>query len=172
MTKDKHQDDLFLRGARLRARQKADQRDLHGETSRAGAEDFFQALVAAVAVIAHADGQLALAERRKLVQAFLASPAMAGFSVADLAEELAHHARAYGYAPDLAEKQALTTLSISALGPTERQAIRDACHQVITADGLVHPVELGALHRVERAFGIDGSQDDGNPLDKMPDGAA
>ena len=46
MTKDKpSQDDLFLRGARLRARQKVDQRDLHGETSRAGAEDFFQALV-------------------------------------------------------------------------------------------------------------------------------
>lgn len=159
MTKDKlTQDDLFLRGARLRARQKADQRDLHAETSRAGSEDFFQSLVAAVAVIAHADGQLALAERRKLVEAFLGSPAMKGFSVADLAEELAHHARAYGYAPDLAEKQALTTLSISALGATERKSIRDACHKVITADGLVHPVELGALHRVELALGIDGGQ--------------
>lgn len=159
MTKDKLiQDDVFLRGARLRARRKADERDLRGETSRAGAEDFFQALVAAVAVIAHADGQLDLAERRKLVEAFLASPAMAGFSVADLAEELAHHARAYGYAPDLAEKQALSTLSVSALSTAERQAIRDACHQVITADGLVHPVELGALHRVEQALGIDGGQ--------------
>lgn len=41
MTKDKLiQDDVFLRGARLRARQKADERDLRGETSRAGAEDF------------------------------------------------------------------------------------------------------------------------------------
>lgn len=159
MTKDKTtQDDLFLRGARLRARQKADQRDLHGETSRAGAEDFFQALVAAVAVISHADGRLDLAERRKLVEAFLASPAMAGFSVADLAEELAHHACAYGYAPDLAEKQALTTLSISTLSTAERQSIRDACNQVITADGLVHPVELGALHRVEQALGMDGGQ--------------
>lgn len=159
MTKDKPtQDDLFLRGARLRARRKADHRDLKGETSRAGADEFFQALVAAAAAIAHADGQLTLAERRKLVEAFLASPAMVGFSVADLAEELAHHARAYSCAPDLAEKQALTTLSISALGTTERQSIRDACHQVITADGLVHPVELGALNRVERALGIVGSQ--------------
>lgn len=170
MTKDKlTQDDLFLRGARLRARQKPDQRDLRNETSRAGTEDFFQALVAAVAVIAHADGQLALAERRKLVEAFLASPAMEGFSVADLAEELSHHARAYGYGPDLAEQQALTTLSASALRMADRQAIRDACHQVITADGLVHPVELGALHRVERALRID---DGGNksPQAQMPDG--
>jgi len=156
MTKDNPpQDDLFLRGARLRARHKADGRDLHAEASRAGAEDFFQALVAAVAVIAHADGQLDLAERRKLVEAFLTSPAMAGFSVADLAEELAHHARAYGYAPELAERQALATLSISALGTADRLSIRNACHQVITADGLVHPVELGALHRVERALGLE-----------------
>lgn len=160
MTKDKlPQDDLFLRGARLRARHKADGRDLHAEASRAGAEDLFQALVAAVAVIAHADGKLDLAERRKLVEAFLTSPAMAGFSVADLAEELAHHARVYGYAPDLAERQALATLSISALSASERQSIRNACHQVITADGLVHPVELGALHRVERALGLEDATD-------------
>ncbi|WP_193336847.1 TerB family tellurite resistance protein [Devosia beringensis] len=149
-----------MRGARLRARHKADGRDLHAEASRAGAEDFFQALVAAVAVIAHADGRLDLAERRKLVEAFLASPAMAGFSVADLAEELAHHARAYGYAPDLAERQALATLNISALGTADRLSIRNACHQVITADGLVHPVELGALHRVERALGLEEATDE------------
>ena len=159
MTKDKlTQDDVFLRGARLRARQKAEQHELRGEADRVGAEDYFQALVAAVAVIAHADGHLDLNERRKLVEAFLASSALEGFSVADLAEELAHYARAYGYAPDMAEKQALTTLSISILGSADRHAIRDACHQVITADGLVHPVELGALHRVERALGIDGGQ--------------
>jgi hypothetical protein len=38
----------------------------------------------------------------------------------------------------------------------QRQLIRQICHQVITADGLVHPVELGALHRVERALDIAG----------------
>lgn len=157
MTKDKlPTEDLFMRGARLRARRTADERDLRSEASRAGTEDLFQSLVAAVAVIAHADGKLDLSERRKLVEAFLTSPAMEGFSVADLAEELAHHARAYSYAPDMAEKQALATLSISALGAADRQSIRDACHQVITADGLIHPVELGALHRVELALGLDG----------------
>ena len=157
MTKDKlPQDDLFLRGARLRARHQANGRDLRSEAGRAGVEDYFQALVAAVAVIAHADGRLDLAERRKLVEAFLTSAAMTGFSVADLAEELADHARAYGYAPHLAEKQALARLSISALSAADRQSIRDTCHQVITADGLVHPVELGALHRVECALGIEG----------------
>jgi len=157
MTNDKlPQDDHLLRGARLRSRRKADGRELQAEASRAGAEDFFQALVAAVAIIAHADGRLDLAERRRLVEAFLASPAMAGFSVAELAEELAHHARVYGYAPELAEKQALASLRISAISVADRHSIRNACHKVITADGLVHPVELAALHRVELALGIEG----------------
>lgn len=158
MTKDKvSQDDVFSRRTRLRARHQADLSEVRSEAGRAGAEDYFQALVAAVAVIAHADGRLDLAERRKLVEAFFTSPALGGFSVAELAEELADHARAYLYDPHLAEKQALVSLSISALSAGDRQSIRDACHQVITADGLVHPVELGALHRVELALGIGGA---------------
>lgn len=156
MTKDKlPTEDLFLRGARLRAQQHVGRRDLQAEASRAGAEDLFVALVAAVAVIAHADGRLDLAERRKLVEAFLTSPAMAGFSVAELAEELADHSRAYGYDPHVAEQRALSCLAVGVLTMADRQAIRDACHQVITADGLVHPVELGALHRIELALGVD-----------------
>ncbi len=157
MTKDKlPPDDLFLRGARLRARQQAGGRDLHAEASQAGAEDLFAALVAAVAVIAHADGRLDLAERRKLVETFLTTPAMAGFSVAELAEELADHSRAYGYDPHVAEQRALACLAVAALTLADRHAIRNACHQVITADGLVHPVELGALHRIELALGLEG----------------
>jgi tellurite resistance protein len=157
MTKDRvSQDDVFARRTRLRARHQVALGEVRSEASRAGTEDYFQALVAAVAIIAHADGRLDLAERRKLVEAFFASPALAGFSVAELAEELADHARAYLYEPQVAEKQALVSLSISALSAADRQSIRDACHQVITADGLVHPVELGALHRVEMALGIGG----------------
>jgi tellurite resistance protein len=158
MSKDKSpfQDDIFLRGARLRARQNADARELRHETGLAESEAFFQALVAAVAVIAHADGRLELAERRKLVEAFITSSAAKGFSVTDLAHELAEHSRAYGYDPHAAEHRALACLSVSLLSGEQRQSIRQICHQVITADGLVHPVELGALHRVERALDIAG----------------
>ena len=51
MSKDKSpfQDDIFLRGARLRARQSADARELRHEAGLAESEEFFQALVAAVA---------------------------------------------------------------------------------------------------------------------------
>ena len=100
MSKDKNTDkDLFLRGARLRARHDANTREMHDDAGRATTEEFFQSLVAAVAVIAHSDGRLELAERRTLVEAFITSPAMAGFSVAELAQELAEHSRAYGYDP-------------------------------------------------------------------------
>ena len=158
MSKDKSpfQDDIFLRGARLRARQSADARELRHEAGLAESEEFIQALVAAVAVIAHADGRLELAERRKLVEAFITSSAAKGFSVTDLAHELSEHSRAYGYDPHAAEHRALACLSISLISGEQRQLIRQICHQVITADGLVHPVELGALHRVERALDIAG----------------
>ncbi len=158
MSKDKSafQDDIFLRGVRFRTRQSTDKRELRDESGLAESEEFLQALVAAVAVIAHADGRLELAERRKLVEAFVASSAGKGFSVTDLAQELAEHSRAYGYDPHAAEHRALARLSVSFLSGKQRQSIRQICHQVITADGLVHPVELGALHRVERALEVAG----------------
>ena len=158
MSKDRNTDkhDIFLRGARLRARQYADARDMHHDAGRARTEAFFEALVASVAVIAHADARLELAERRTLVEAFITSPAMTGFSVAELAQELAEHSRAYGYDPVSADQRALASLSASTISMEERHAIRQICHQVITADGLVHPVELGALHRVESALGLPG----------------
>lgn len=158
MSKDRHnhKDDLFLRGARIRARQDADAREMHHDAARATTEEFFHALVAAVAVIAHADGRLDLPERRILVEAFITSPAMKGFSVTDLAQELAEHSRAYGYDQGTADQRALSCLAASNLSSEQRQSIRQICHQVITADGLVHPVELGALHRIERALGLEG----------------
>lgn len=158
MTRDKdfQKDDIFLRGARLRARETAQARELISEANRATAEHVFEALVAAVAVIAHADGKLELAERRSLVEAFVNSPAIKGFSVGDLAQELAEHSRAYGYDPHSAELRALSSLASSSISKEQRLSVRQACHQVITADGLVHPVELGALHRIEQALGLVG----------------
>lgn len=158
MSKDRNTDkhDIFLRGARLRARQDADARDMHHDAGRAKTGAFFEALVASVAVIAHADGRLELPERRALVEAFITSPAMTGFSIAELAEELAEHSRAYDYDPVSADQTALSSLSASTISMEERKAIRQICHEVIMADGLVHPVELGALRRVERALGLPG----------------
>ncbi|MBW4656833.1 MAG: TerB family tellurite resistance protein [Kaiparowitsia implicata GSE-PSE-MK54-09C] len=149
-------DDIFLRRARLRARQDAAAHEMHQDTGRETAEHFFQVLVAAVAAIANADGRLELAERRSLVGAFIDSTAKKGFSVTELAQELAEYGRAYDYDPHSADQRALTCLSASNLSSDERQSIRHICHQVITADGLVHPVELGALHRVKRALGLAG----------------
>lgn len=155
MSKDKHHpDDLFQRQRRLRAGLPEQPRSLRSQADRATAEDLLQALVASVAVIAHADGRLDMAERRKLVETFLGSPALDGFSVSELGEELADHMRAYGYDAKAAEQRALSCISALTLTNSERRTVRDACHKVIVADGLVHPVELGALHRIEQALGL------------------
>ncbi|MDV3251004.1 TerB family tellurite resistance protein [Devosia sp. BK] len=148
-------DDLFPRGQQLRARHEQSNRLIKYEADRARSGAYLEALVAASAINAHADGRIDLRERRKLVEAFLASPAFEGFSVAELAEELADHARAYSYPPHLAQDRALETLKALELTAAEKQSIRNICHKVIIADGLVHPVELGALHRIELAFGFD-----------------
>lgn len=126
MSKDRNtdKDDIFQRGARLRAHQNADAREMHDDAVRAGTEEFFQALVASVAVIAHAGGRLELAEQRALVEAFITSPAMRGFSVAELAQELAEHSRAYGYDPHSADQRALASLLASTISVEERQASR------------------------------------------------
>lgn len=150
-----HNDDLFPRGHRLRERHEQSTRTIEDEAGRARSGAYLEALVAASAIIAHADGRIDLHERRKLVEAFLASPAFEGFSVAELAEELAEHTRAYSYDAHLAQDRALETLKVLELTMGERQSIRDICHKVIIADGLVHPVELGALHRIELAFGLE-----------------
>ena len=170
MTKDTDQKDIFLRGARLRARVDAEAREMHHDAGRAASEDYFGALVAAVAVIAHADGRLELADRRKLVAelsvdlrlrlgqhpARAAAAGVQPVAAVARAQELAEHSRAYGYDPHSADQRALACLSASTLSGQERQSIRQTCHDVITADGLVHPVELGALYRIERAMGIAG----------------
>ncbi len=154
-------DDMFPRGHHARAVSEADGREIRSEADRAGSEDFLRALVAAAAVIAHADGRLELTERRKLVEAFLTTPALDGFSVADLAEELSEHMRAYAYDPLLAQEQALIELAGLKLSLGQRQTIRETCHAVIIADGLVHPVELGALHRIEGVLGLAPRTGDG-----------
>ncbi|KKB08932.1 TerB family tellurite resistance protein [Devosia chinhatensis] len=159
MTEDRYlRHDALSAGTARRREDKSTIREVHQDAGSACHEDFFQALVAGVAVIAHVDGRLELAERRLLVQAFVKSAGPHGFSVTDLAQELADHSRTYDYDPSLAESRALAQLAALTLNVSERQAIRQICQDVIIADGVVHPVELGALYRVEKALGIGGGR--------------
>lgn len=147
-------DDLFSPGRGSRVRQSLSPRELRHEVESAGAEPILQALVAAAVIIARADGRVELVERRRLVEAFLANPSLRGFSVADLGQELAGHLRAYDDDPAEAEDRALSSLATLQLSAAERRTIHATCTNVVAADSLVHPAELGALHRVEVVLGL------------------
>lgn len=151
-------DDLFSRAELLRQRSPENPRDMRHEADAATGENLLQALVATAAIIAYADGRMDIAERRRLIGAFSASPSLAGFSVADLAGELGHYMRAYAYDPISAEAQALAALSVIDLSPAEKALLAETCDHVLAADGLVHPAELGALARIQRCLGLDGGR--------------
>lgn len=150
-------DDLFSRAELLRQRQPENHRSMRLEADAATGESLLQALVAAAAIISYADGKMDIAERRRLIEAFSASPPLDGFSITDLAEELAHHMRAYAYDPTSAEAQALIALSTIVLSSTEKALVAEMCGRVLAADGLVHPAELAALRRIQTALDIDGA---------------
>ncbi len=148
------QDDIFSRAEILRRRHALSGRELREAADAATGDDLLQVLVAASMVIAHADGSLDLAERRKLIEAFTTNAALDGFSVSDLAAELAGHLRAYEHDPISAEQAALHLVGNASLNQAEKEFIAITCTSVIVADGLVHPAELGALGRVQIALGL------------------
>jgi tellurite resistance protein len=156
MAKSKYlNDDLFSRAELIRLRHPDNRRDARREAEAAAGESLLQALVAAAAIIAHADGQMDIAERHRIIETFTTSAPLNGFSVADLANELAQHLRAYAHDPISAERDALLALGLLDLAEKEKELIAGMCSRVIAADGMVHPAELGALHRIERVLGLN-----------------
>jgi tellurite resistance protein len=115
---------------------------------------FMEAAVAAYAIIAHADGEVAAMERRRLMLIARIEPKLKAFSHADVSEEFATHEANYLLDNELAGQLALEKLE--ALKPHRRDAhiIIDACREAIHADGVTHPSEIRALEKVKRALGF------------------
>ncbi len=156
MAKNKYPtDDLFSRAELLRQRHPENHRNMRLEADAATGDSLLQALVSAAAIISYADGQMDIAERCRLIEAFSTSKPLDGFSVADLAEELALHMRAYAYDPISAEAQALASLATIVLSSAEKALVAEMCGRVLAADGMVHPAELGALGRIQIALEFD-----------------
>jgi tellurite resistance protein len=148
-------DDLFSRAELLRQRQPETHRNMRLEADAATGDSLLQALVGAAAIISYADGQMDIAERRRLIEAFSTSKPLDGFSVADFAEELAFYMRAYAYDLISAEAQALANLATIVLSSPEKAPVAEMCGRVLAADGMVHPAELGALGRIQIALEIE-----------------
>ena len=147
--------DLFSRQPLLERRSRADRGEIRGDADTAGQEAQLGGFVAAAMLVAYADGNADLAERRRVIAQFRANPNFAGFSVEDLAEEMASHVRVFEYDPGAARSRAIELLRETAFSPRQILALLAACHDVISADGLIHPAELGALHLIGEVLGVD-----------------
>ena len=114
-------------------------------------EIFLKALVAGYALMAHADGELASAERRRLFAIVRDTPAFEIFSSDDVAEEAN-----YRHDPEHAERLAWNRLDPVAGQRRAAHVLLAACRELIPADGVAHPAEYRTLAAIKSRLGIDG----------------
>ena len=138
-----------------RRRHATEKESLAHEVATVGRDDLMEAMIAACAIVAHADGRVDVTERRRVSQLMRALPALSGFSSETVAEEFARHERTFAYEPFGARDDALDV--IEALRPhvSEVRMLLSACQHVLEADGFHHPREYQALQDVSKALGAD-----------------
>jgi tellurite resistance protein len=124
-------------------------------TAPTGNPDFVEALVAACAIIAHADGEVAASERRSFVAITRSEPALRAFSADRLLQEFAAHERNFRRDPELAREIAVAKLTTMRKRRRAAHAIVEACRLVIPADGIAHPAEFRALAKIKKLLGIE-----------------
>ncbi len=115
-------------------------------------QDLLDALVAACAVVAYADGKADESERRRLLGLMRRIPLLEGFSRDDLADEFTRHERAFELDPDHARERALAAVAALKPNETELRILLKSCDEILHADGIAHPLEYEALSSIGRAL--------------------
>ena len=126
---------------------------MHREAAISGQEDLMEAMIAACALVAHADGHVDASERKRVMQLMRALPVFAGFSHEEVVVEFSRHERAFEFEPVLAREKALTTIEALTPHPSEIRMLLSACQHVLEADGISHPSEYQALHDISKVLG-------------------
>ena len=129
------------------------------DISIGGGVGFLDAFIAACAMIAHSDGELAAEERRRVLYFASTEPRLTGYSRYVVLDAFAEQAANYILDPELANEMAAEKIKPMAERRREAHAIVEACRQLIPADGIVHPAELRTLDKIKRMLGFE--PDDG-----------
>ncbi|MDX7953054.1 TerB family tellurite resistance protein [Lichenihabitans sp. Uapishka_5] len=121
------------------------------------AELFLEALVAAYALMAHADGEFAASERRCLLSIVCDTPALDTITRDD-AEALADRYEAhFNIDPESAEHAAWERLDLIVGHRRAVDVLVAACRELIAADGIGHPAEYRMLAAIMMRLGVAGS---------------
>lgn len=137
--------DIFVRRPIAMLRANLSRLDVAEQADIAGLEAFMEATIAAAMTIAYADGNADATERRRVIALFRANPLLQGFSVDDVAREIAHHADAFELDAQSALARARALIVTADLSNQQFRALVGVCVSVLEADGVRHPSEEGAL---------------------------
>lgn len=113
-----------------------------------------EALVAACAVIAHADGTASRVEWWRVTTVFQDDALLAALPRGAVAEVRDAQRRAFLADAAAARAAALRQLARLAPEPHKARMVLDACLRIVRADGQVTPAEVQALCEVAAALGI------------------
>lgn len=114
--------------------------------------DVMDAVVAACALVAYADGKADTSERNRLLGLMRRVPLLEGFSRQDLDEEFSRHERAFAVDPVHARERALETVAALRPNANEARALVRSCEEIVRADGIAHPLENAALRSIISAL--------------------
>jgi tellurite resistance protein TerB len=115
-------------------------------------QDVMDALVAACALVAFADGKADVSERNRLLGLMRRIPLLEGFSRDDLAEEFLRHERAFVFDAAHARERALEIIKALRPNANEARALIRSCEEIVRADGVTHPLENAALRSIITAL--------------------
>ena len=122
--------------------------DLAGEADVAGLEPFMEAAVAASMVIAYADGDAALEERRRILSLLRAHPLLSRFSTDEVNAEIDGLERQFEVDFDGGLATAKARIVSADLSNAQFRTLLQFCAAVIEADGRRHPMEQEALSEI------------------------
>jgi tellurite resistance protein len=118
-------------------------------------EALMEAMIAACALIAHADGSVDYSERKRVFRLMRTIPSFSVFSTAEVAAEFERHEKLFEYDPFLGRDRALDAIEALAPRASDVKLLLNACQQVLDADGVPHPKEYEALKEVRNALVCD-----------------
>jgi tellurite resistance protein len=118
-----------------------------------------EAMIAACAIIAHADGKVARGERRKLLSAIDANGGLARHSRKEVLDRLLAHELSFSLDPETAYRLAAASIRPMAARRADALTIIEACRAMVLADGIAEPVEIQALHKISAILDLDSAFD-------------
>ena len=142
------QPDVFARRPIAQLRAELDRLDVVGQADIAGVEPFMEATIAAAMIIARADGEADLTERRRVIALFRANTLLQGFSADDIVREIIAHTNAFDLDYPSALSSATSRIVTADLSSEQFRALLDVCISVLEADGVRHPGEEKALAEI------------------------